>query len=154
MWMRCCVKWSMVKSTRDAAPMDVVIGPDVIVRSFFCPANRRILNLWRDGRLRPVVSQALLQETVRILRAVNLPDGLVRQWALWLTAEDHTFFLRGDLHDTHESMVATLLAAAARAETSVVVTRCHPPSSEQDSMNRGAHLVWMTPEEFLSRHFG
>jgi len=69
-------------------PPVVALGPDVLARAFFDPHCLRVLQLWRDGRLRLAVSRPLLVRYVRLLGALGLEPNLVRRWLWWLTAAD------------------------------------------------------------------
>ena len=55
-------------------PRPLVFAPDFLGIALFDPAGLRILNLWRDGRLQPVVNRPLLLSYFRVFRALGLPD--------------------------------------------------------------------------------
>jgi len=67
------------------APREVVFAPDLVGRAMFEADAAGVFQLWREGRIRPVVNRALLARYLRVLRAVGLEEGLLRRWGWWFT---------------------------------------------------------------------
>lgn len=54
--------------------MNVVIDTNVFVSSFFGGNPRRIIDLWKDGKVRLCLSKAILDEYVEVLQRMGLKD--------------------------------------------------------------------------------
>ncbi len=65
-----------------------VLGMDVLARSFFDPQCLRVLQLWRDGQIRLLMTRPLLAQYIRILSRLNIPQELLRQWIWWFTTPE------------------------------------------------------------------
>lgn len=55
--------------------MKVVIDTNVFVSSFFGGNPRKIIDLWKDGKLVLCLSGVILDEYVGVLRRIGLKDG-------------------------------------------------------------------------------
>jgi len=129
----------------------VVLAACVIGRSFFDPPCRRVLELWRDGAIRPVVTPALLKRYARVLNGLGLPYRLVRQWALWFTSPETSLYL--DCEDG--SIVAggpeIYLNAARLGPANVIVAAAARPSREADEAHPfPPNVAWLSPADFLA----
>lgn len=132
----------------------IVIGPDVFGRSLFEEPARQVLELWRDGRLTPVIDSQLLRQTLSLIRRLGVasPDSL-RRWAWWLSSEDRVEFVRdatGEWSGANVSAPGGLkgcIALAERAGVALVITEAGGDSSGPET--RGIELV--SSERYLSR---
>ena len=131
-------------------PRPLVFAPDFLGIALFDPAGLRILNLWRDGRLQPVVNRPLLLSYFRVFRTLRLPDLLVRRWAWWLVSPPQSRFL-AELSEPVLSTMALCAVLARKTGAEWIVhsgTVYHPE-------NLGAGTVgeapWILPNELLQR---
>ena len=85
----------------EQVPIAVVLGPDVIGKAFFNAECRRVLHVWRDGRIRLVVTPDLLRLYVGVLRRLSVPDDQIRRWLWWFTDCDKAIFVRGVARQNH-----------------------------------------------------
>jgi len=78
------------------APCKVVFAPDLVGRAMFGADAAGVFELWRDGRIRPAVSRALLARYLRVLRALGLEERLLRRWAWWFSSAAWVHYTAGD----------------------------------------------------------
>jgi len=133
----------------EAAPVRIVLGPDVLAKSFLAPSCRRILELWRDGAVRLVVSRELLAVYLRVLRGLGLGDDDLRRWALWFSAAD-----RADLAPSAVDAAGGwrgLMDDAARQGGTATVVVCELIAPSRDS---APGPRWTSVEGFLSKNVG
>jgi hypothetical protein len=116
----------------DHAPIAVVLAPDVLGKAFFNADCRRVLHLWRDGRIRPAVTPGLLRIYVGVLRALSVPDSQIRRWLWWFTDRDAALFLSEPSPGTH-SLQAILNDAAERAGARSIVSTTRAPNGAGES---------------------
>jgi len=127
-------------------PIPVVLAPDVIGKAFFNPDCLQVLHLWRDGRIRPVVTPGLLRLYVGVLRALTVPDAQIRRWLWWLTSPETAQFLQepgpvcGDLH-------AVLTDAAERGHARFIASTAHPSENKTGS----GTPAWTGPGNLVER---
>ena len=74
----------------------VVLAPELFGRSFIDRDCGRVLELWRDGSIEPVLNRGLLVHYLRMLHALKLPEPLVKRWAWWWNAADKAHFLSAE----------------------------------------------------------
>jgi len=131
-------------------PRPIVFAPDFLGIALIDPAGLRILNLWRDGRLQPVVNRPLLLSYFRVFRTLGLPDLLVRRWAWWLVSPPQSRFLAEPSEPGSTAMaLCAVLARKTRAEWIVHSGRVlSPPIPDSD---QAASVPWILPNELL-RH--
>jgi putative PIN family toxin of toxin-antitoxin system len=55
----------------------VVVDTNVFVSSFFGGNTRKIIDLWKDGKLTLCLSDAILEEYTEVLRRMGLDDDLL-----------------------------------------------------------------------------
>jgi putative PIN family toxin of toxin-antitoxin system len=55
--------------------MRVVIDTNVFVSSFFGGNPRKIINLWKEGKISLCVSKNILDEYIEVLQRIGLGDG-------------------------------------------------------------------------------
>ena len=124
-------------------PKRVVLGPDVIAKGFVNTTCLRILESWRDGKVRPVVTRELLVLYLKILRSMKLPDSQLRTWTIWFTAKDKSIFISEPA--SHEmKWNEVLIDAAQRGDAEVVVS-----DKELDVCADSAlGVLCVTPEQF------
>lgn len=78
------------------SPILAVLAPDLLGRAFSDAACGRVVHLWRDGRLRPVVSRTLISRYLRLWHGLGLSARDLRRWGWWLTASDKAHFVPED----------------------------------------------------------
>ena len=71
----------------------VVLTPEMLGRSLFDPACRQVLESWRDGRVRLVVTRSLLERYLRLLGRMGLSRELLRWWMWWFTSPERAEYL-------------------------------------------------------------
>jgi hypothetical protein len=131
-------------------PRPIIFAPDFLGIALFDPAGLRILNLWRDGRLQPVVNRSLLLSYFRVFRSLGLPDALVRRWAWWLISPPQSRFLV----EPSEPGASTMALCAVLARKTGAGWIVHsgrvlsPPIPDSDP---AARVPWILPNELL-RH--
>ena len=123
---------------RGPATKAVVLAPDLIAESLIDDDSARVLLLWREGRIRPLLTRGLLARYLRTLHRVGLPERLLRRWAWWFGSPDKCGLL--ELSGPEASTGWALCQQAARAGgTSCVVhaNRSKPPPTllEQPSVH-------------------
>lgn len=62
----------------------VVLHPGLFPLVFYEDSVRRLMRLWRDGRIRPQMARPLVATTLEILAQMGLEEDELRRWALWL----------------------------------------------------------------------
>jgi len=82
-----------VSSDADTPARVVVLMPEVLAHAFHDAECRSVLEMWRDGLIRPVVNHELLALYAKLLRGLNVPDASIRRWLQWFTAQDKAEFL-------------------------------------------------------------
>ena len=117
--------------TADKSARRVVIGPGVFARSFFVGECHDVLQRWRNGKIRPVVTRDLLAAYVRVFRALGLPDVQLRKWLYWFTSKETSDFLPEPAHSQDAPLPRLLFDAAQRGHAEFIVT-----SSPADSLVR------------------
>lgn len=106
----------------------VVLAPDLIAESLIDDDAARVLLLWREGRIRPLVTRGLLARYLRTLHRVGLPERLLRRWAWWFGSLDKCGLL--ELSEPEASTGWALCQQAARAGGAAFVVhanRSKPP---------------------------
>lgn len=71
----------------------VVLTPEVLGRSLFDPACRQVLQSWRDGRVRLVVTRSLLERYLHLLGRLGASRELLRWWLWWFTSPEKAEYL-------------------------------------------------------------
>lgn len=69
--------------------MNVVIDTNVFVSSFFGGNARRIIDLWKEGKVRLCLSKAILDEYIAVLQRMGLKDQSELKELLSLFAKAH-----------------------------------------------------------------
>ncbi len=125
-----------------SAPPRVVLAPDVIGKGFLTPACRTVLERWRDGGIRPVVTRDLLRVYLRLLRDLGVPDPILRRWVLWFSAEGKSAFL-DELGPDTASILEILYDATVRGQAGVILSTHEQPNGAEGP-------PWMLVDDFLS----
>lgn len=137
----------------EATPRRVVVGPDVVAKSFLDPGCRTVLELWRDGKIQLVITRDLLFAYFRLLRSLNIPDAQLRCWIRWFTARGRSVLFSESAsseRDHHE----ILCDAACRGEANVIVsTRVMDPQTGE-KVPTDENISWLTVNEFLAEYVG
>ena len=131
-------------------PRPLVFAPDFLGIALIDPAGLRILNLWRDGRLQPVVNRPLLLSYFRVFRTLGLPDLLVRRWAWWLVSPPQSRFL-AELSEPVLSTMALCAVLARKTGAGWIVhsgTVYHPENLDAGTVGEAP---WILPNELLQR---
>lgn len=137
--------------TPEVSPLRVVVGRDVIAKSFLDPECRTVLEFWRDGKIQLVITRDLLFVYFRLLQALNIPDAPLRQWVRWFTAKGKAILL-ADSTESRKDCNEILCEAASRGEADLIVTTkmADPGTGRKALMNRPTS--WMTIREFLDEY--
>ncbi|MDX9971595.1 MAG: hypothetical protein RBU21_01255 [FCB group bacterium] len=114
----------------------IVLGPDVLASSFFDPASKTVLDHWRNGVVRLIVTRELLMTYLSVLRGLGLSDAQLRRWAMWFTSRDAAEANMGS--DGSGGTVPAMLARAASGGTRFVVVN---RAAWRDALSREAAAV-------------
>jgi len=126
----------------------VVLAPDVIGCGFSEAHCGAILNLWRDGRLRPIVNRALLLRYLKLLRGLGLSELMIRRWGWWFSSNAKVLFLPESTPPGWNG--AALCAGLARAgEARWILCRSRPSSLPAPEPGQEEPVPWMTVDEHL-----
>jgi hypothetical protein len=131
-------------------PRPILFAPDFLGIALFDPAGQRILNLWRDGRLQPVVNRPLLLSYFRVFRSLGLSDVLVRRWAWWLISPPQSRFL-AEPSEPGSSTMALCAVLARKSGAGWIVhsgTVYHPENLDAGAVG---DAPWILPHELLQR---
>ncbi len=63
--------------------MKVVIDTNVLISGIFWKGYpNKVLNLWKEGKITPVISADMVSEFTRVMNdfKIQLPQGMIRQW--------------------------------------------------------------------------
>jgi putative PIN family toxin of toxin-antitoxin system len=63
--------------------MKVVIDTNVFISGIFWKGqSNKVLNLWREGKITPVVSADMLSEFTRVMNdfKIQLPEDMIKEW--------------------------------------------------------------------------
>jgi hypothetical protein len=132
-------------------PRPIIFAPDFLGIALFHPAGLRILNLWRDGQLQPVVNRPLLLSYFRVFRTLGLPDLLVRRWAWWLVSPPQSRFLAEPSEPAGSSTMALCGVLARKTGAGWIVhsgTVYHPENLDPGTVGEAP---WILPNELLPR---
>jgi hypothetical protein len=128
--------------TEGNQPVPVVLAPDVILAGLFDPQAREVLNAWRDGAIKLVLSRRLLVAYLRALRKAGAPAGVLRGWALWFHEPGRAeLAAMGDA--TEGSLAAHCSALARIGKGKAVICWRRPETPEATD--------WKTAGEWLAR---
>jgi len=127
----------------------VVLAPDVLARSFFDPACWRVLTLWRDGRIRPVVTRELLGEYARLLRNLGFPLAILRQWVLWFTHAEKSVYLEPQSSPSDASP-DPCARAAQLGEAVLVISAAVKPPPQNAPPSEWQTVRRVTPAQYLA----
>lgn len=138
----------MSPKTPEHKPIAIVLAPEILAKSFHDTQCRNILELWRDGAIRLVITRDLLVSYLRLLKALGIRDDILRRWTQWFTAKDKsTVFL--DAKPAHERPADSLAHAAQLGNAHAILYAKIPaaaPSSDAPGDNAPPH---QTVTEFL-----
>ena len=133
--------------------MKVVIDTNVFVSSFFGGNPRKVVDLWKDGKITLCLSRAILDEYVQVLQTIGLEDEIEMEELLSLFARGVNLLftsmtpriraVHGDADDDKFIECAVALKAEA------IVTGDKAVRALGNYMGIGIH----TPREFLTSYF-
>jgi hypothetical protein len=133
--------------------MKVVIDTNVFVSSFFGGNPRKVVDLWKDGKITLCLSRAILDEYVQVLQTIGLEDEIEMEELLSLFARGVNLLftsmtpriraVQGDADDDKFIECAVALKAEA------IVTGDKAVRALGNYMGIGIH----TPREFLTSYF-
>ncbi|MEW6095484.1 MAG: putative toxin-antitoxin system toxin component, PIN family [bacterium] len=63
----------------------VVIDTNTIISNLWGGRPKEVVELWRDGRIKLVVSEPILKEYLRVLNRFNLTESELKEWTLLLS---------------------------------------------------------------------
>ena len=133
--------------------MKVVIDTNVFVSSFFGGNPRKVVDLWKHGKITLCLSKAILDEYVQVLQTIGLEDEIEMEELLSLFARGVNLLfasmtpriraVHGDADDDKFIECAVALKAEA------IVTGDKAVRALGNYMGIGIH----TPREFLTSYF-
>lgn len=119
-----------------------VISPEALIRSFFDPECRSVLEYWRDGRIRLVVTRGLLKRYLTLLANMGVGQDLLRRWIGWFTSPEKAVYLPDP--DSEGGSDAELCLEAARSGQA----RWIVPGDKAGGEGKGRKVRWVTPSGF------
>ena len=131
----------------EQAPLLVVVAPDIVGKGLLAPRCRSVLERWRDGGVRPVVTVALLRVYLRLLRRLGVSDPILLRWLLWFTAEDKSTFLHGSA-DGPTALFEILCDAAVRGHADVILSS-HGPPERAANLGTPNNVRWILVRDFV-----
>lgn len=120
----------------ESHPLCVALGPDVLAGSFFDADCRAVLECWRDGHMRLVVTRGLLSAYLGVLRSMGVSTPRLRRWALWFTSRDAT---EVHMEVAAPTIIANLEQAAACNICHIIVN--HPAWRDALSLDRQVYFA-------------
>lgn len=134
--------------------MRVVMDTNVFVSSFFGGNPRRVIDLWRDGKITLCLSGPILDEYVAVLRRIGLAGGTELEELLSLFGQGHGILftartpelkvVEGDPEDDK------FIECAVALKADVVVTG--DKALERIGSYMGVKIL--SPRDFLKLHDG
>ncbi len=70
----------------------VVIDTNVFISSFFGGIPRRIVDLWKDGKITLCLSQEIVEEYIEVLRRLGTADDEIRRITSLFSENFHSLF--------------------------------------------------------------
>jgi hypothetical protein len=125
----------------------VVFTPGLVAGSLVDPACLQVLELWRDGRLAPVVSRALLRRYLHALSRLGVRRGLLRRWTWWFTAQDRSHLVEGTVPAPGDlAGLCEQLAIDGHARWIITSGRLAPSANAQPRQGQ-----WVAARQFLAQ---
>jgi hypothetical protein len=131
-------------------PSPVVLTLDLLAGSFWDQDCYQVLELWRDGQIRPVVNRPLLIRYIKVLRGLGLSDELARRWGWWFTCPDKVTYQDVE-NDPSRSLADTYFDLAQAAGAKTVICRQAQNISAMDSTPSAGGISWLSASIFLQR---
>jgi len=119
-----------------------VIAPEALIRSFFDAECRSVLEYWRDGRIRLVVTRSLLKRYLTLLATMGVGQDRLRRWIVWFTSPEKAVYLPEA--DSEGGSDAVLCLEAARLGQA----RWIVPGDKTGREGKGRKIRWVTPSGF------
>lgn len=107
---------------------EAVIEPEVLAFSFSRPDCQRVLECWRDGRFRIVVTRDMLRRYINLLSCLGASEPILKKWILWFTHPEKSRFIESEI----EGIVISL----------------HPPENAGGAQDT---LQYMSPQQFVDQ---
>ena len=132
--------------------MKVVIDTNIFVSSFFGGNPRKIVDLWRDGKITLCLSKDILDEYIEVLQRIGLKGGVEIQELLSLFAKGfNILFTTKTLHirtvkDDPEDDKFIECAVALKAEAIITGDKA------LKAMNGYMGIKILTPQQFLKTY--
>ena len=118
----------MSPKTPEPNPIAIVLAPEILAKSFHNSQCKKVLELWRDGSLRPIITRDLLIAYLRLLKALRIPDEILRRWTQWFTATSKSTVLR-DANPDQQQPANLLADAAQRGNAETILYVDIPPAA-------------------------
>ena len=132
--------------------MKVVIDTNVFVSSFFGGNPRKIIDLWKEGRISLCVSKNILDEYIEVLQRIGLGDGREVEELLSLFAKGFNILfttktpkikaVRDDPDDDK------FIECAVGLKAEVIITG----DKALKAMNEYIGIKILTPQQFLKTY--
>ena len=129
--------------------MKVVIDTNVFISSFFGGNPRKIINLWKKGKISLCVSKNILDEYIEVLQRIGLGDGKEVEELLSLFAKGFNI-----LFTTKTPKIKVVkddpdddkfIECAVRLKAEVIITG----DNALKAMNEYMGVKILTPQQFL-----
>jgi len=121
-------------------PVNAVIAPDVLGKSFHDSACWAVMEAWRDSKFTAHVDDRLLKQYLRLLQRLGLTKDLLRNWASWLTSAPNVLYRTGAGLASETAELMTNAESLTQSKQMVVVTT--------QSTEHGCNT--MKPDEFIT----
>lgn len=119
-----------------------VIAPEALIRSFFDAECRSVLEYWREGRIRLVVTRSLLRRYLKLLATMGVGQDLLRRWVAWFTSLEKVVYLP-EADSEGRSDAALCLEAARLGQARWIV-----PGDKTGCEGKVRKIRWVTPSGF------
>lgn len=134
-----------MSETAACSPRTVVVMPDVLGLSVRDPDCRQILEGWRDGTLRWVVSRWLLVRYLRLLGRLGLSPQLLRWWGWWLSSPAKVDYV--DDAGVGSDPLRICLDLAHRSGAEAIV--CARTPAGLDRLSEAEVRCWVRASDFI-----
>jgi hypothetical protein len=130
-------------------PPVTVFTVELLLRAFADADSAKVLQLWRDGKIRPALNRSLLLRYLRVLRELGLPDRLLRWWAVWLSSPDKVQYVSTE--PSGDADWATHYVHVAQTAGAKQIIQGTPGGGGCGAEGCTDSIKWMSAAEFLGR---
>lgn len=135
----------------DSSPKNVVLTPDLIGYSLSNTAGLRVMELWRDQHIIPVVNRDLLLRYLRLLRELGLGPDLTRRWLWWFTAAGKSKYLKEVVLPARNGY-QLCSELASQSSANCVLWAGIQQDTEPNSLGGISTVRWISASDFITQH--